>query len=58
MYRYFKKTDGLTIVLDLSYVIGVEDMGDFRIILTPHFEFEVSDTIEDIFDDKKKFSLN
>jgi hypothetical protein len=59
VYRYFIKTDGLQAVLDISYMVCVEDMGDHRLISTPHFDIEVIDTIEDIFDNQKtKFSEN
>lgn len=58
MYRYFTKTDGHEVVIDVNMIMAVEDMGDCRVIVTPYFEFEVIDSMYDIFSDKKKFSEN
>ena len=49
MFRYFTKTDGLQVVINSTDIIGVEDMGEFRLILTPIADFEVIDTIQSIF---------
>jgi hypothetical protein len=58
MYRYFTKTDGLEVVIDVNMIMAVEDMGDFRVVITPYFEFEIRERVEEIFNDKKKFSDN
>lgn len=48
-FRVFTKTDGLEIVIDIKNVTDVEDMGDCRIVRTIMDEYEIQDTIDDVF---------
>ncbi len=50
MYKFFTKTDGLQIAIDMAMVMMVEDMDDCRILITPYFEVEVIETFDQIFD--------
>lgn len=49
MFRYFTKTDGLLVVVNNDDILGVEDVGSHRIVITVVAEFEVIDTIQSIF---------
>jgi len=58
MFRYFKNIDGYQIVIKTDAIIAVQDLGYHRLILTPFDEFEVQETLEEIFSNKATFSNN
>ena len=59
MYRYFTKTDGLKIYIKDEDIMGYEEMEDHVLIITVIGDFEVINTIDEIFNKKKQdFSNN
>ena len=59
MYRYFTKTDGLKIYIKNDDILGYEEMEDHVLIITVIGDFEVINTIDEIFNKKKQdFSNN
>ena len=59
MYRYFTKTDGLKVYIKNDDILGYEEMEDFVVVMTIIGDFEVINTIDEIFNNKKQdFSNN
>ena len=59
MYRYFTKTDGLKVYIKNDDILGYEEMEDFVVVMTIIGDFEVINTIDEIFNKKKQdFSNN
>lgn len=63
MYRYFTKTDGRKIYIKNDDILGYEEKEDCVIVLTVFGDWEVLNTIEEIFNDigyvgNLKFSKN
>ena len=58
IYRYFTKTDGMRIYLRESDIISYEEMEDHTLVTTIMEDYEVINTIEEIFNGKPKFSNN
>lgn len=58
MYRYFTKTDGLKIYLKDEDILGYEEMEDCVVVMTIIGDFEVINTIEQIFEKRQNFSNN
>lgn len=59
MYRYFTKTDGLKIYIKNDDILGYEEMEDCVLVLTIFGDYEVINTIDEIFNNKKQnFSKN
>ena len=59
MYRYFTKTDGLKVYIKNDDILGYEEMEDCVVVMTIIGDFEVINTIEEIFNNKKQdFSNN
>lgn len=60
MYRYFTKTDGLKVYIKPEDIIAYEEMEDHVLIITVIGDFEVINTIEEIFGNTQniKFSNN
>ena len=59
MYRYFTKTDGLKVYIKNDDIIAYEEMEDHVLIITVIGDFEVINTIDEIFNKKKQdFSNN
>lgn len=64
MFRYFTKTDGLKIYVKDEDILAYEEMEDHVLVITAIGDFEVVNTIEEIFngpkscDNNVKFSNN
>lgn len=58
MYRYFTKTDGLKVYIKNDDILGYEEMEDFVVVMTIIGDFEVINTIEEIFEKRQNFSNN
>ena len=59
MYRYFTKTNGLKVYIKPEDVLAYEEMEDHVLIITVIGDFEVINTIDEIFNKKKQdFSNN
>ena len=61
MFRIYTKTDGLQVVINSNDLIGVEDVGSHRIIYTIIKEFNIIETVHEIFKPESnvnKFSHN
>ena len=60
MYRYFTKTDGLKVYIKPEDILAYEEMEDHVLIITVIGDFEVINTIEEIFGNTQniKFSNN
>lgn len=58
MYRYFTKTDGLKVYIKPEDIIAYEEMEDHVLIITVIGDFEVVNTIEEIFEKRQNFSNN
>ncbi len=58
MYRYFTKTDGLKIYIKNDDILGYEEMEDCVVVMTIIGDFEVINTIEEIFEKRQNFSNN
>ncbi len=58
MYRKFTKTDGLKLFIKLDDILAYEEMEDCVSIVTIIGDFEVLDTIEDIFDNNKNVNFS
>lgn len=58
MYRYFTKTDGLKIYIKNEDILGYEEMEDCVVVMTIIGDFEVINTIEQIFEKRQNFSNN
>lgn len=58
MYRYFTKTDGLKIYIKNDDILGYEEMEDCVVVMTIIGDFEVINTIEEIFEKRQSFSNN
>ncbi|MBK8820561.1 MAG: hypothetical protein IPN49_16305 [Saprospiraceae bacterium] len=59
MYRYFTKTDGLKVYIKPEDILAYEEMEDHVLIITVIGDFEVINTIDEIFNKKKQnFSNN
>ena len=59
MYRYFTKTDGLKVYIKNDDILGYEEMGAIVVVMTIIGDFEVINTIDEIFNKKKQdFSNN
>jgi hypothetical protein len=58
-YRYFTKTDGLKVYIRPEDIIAYEEEDDHVLIITVIGDFEVVDSIEEIFGTAKQdFSNN
>lgn len=49
MFRVFNKIDDLEVVINTSDIVNVQDMGDHRLICTIYDEFEIKESINEIF---------
>ena len=59
MYRYFTKTDGLKVYIKPEDIITYEEMEDHVLIITVIGDFEIINTIDEIFNPTKQdFSKN
>ena len=58
MYKYFTKTDGLKIYIKDEDIMGYEEMDDHVLVITILGDYEVINTIEEIFKSKPNFSNN
>ena len=59
MYRYFTKTDGLKVYIKPEDILAYEEMEDHVLVITVIGDFEVINTIDEIFNNKKQnFSNN
>lgn len=58
MYRKFTKTDGLKLFIKMDDILAYEEMEDCVSIVTIIGDFEVMDTIEDIFDNNKNVNFS
>ena len=59
MYRYFTKTDGLKVYIKNDDIIAYEEMEDHVLIITVIGDFEIINTIDEIFNPTKQdFSKN
>ena len=58
MYRYFTKTDGLKVYIKPEDILGYEEMEDCVVVMTIIGDFEVVNTIEEIFEKRQNFSNN
>ena len=60
MYRYFTKTDGLKVYIKPEDILAYEEMEDHVLVITVIGDFEVINTIEEIFGNTQniKFSNN
>ncbi len=58
MYRYFTKTDGLKVYIKNDDILGYEEMEDCVVVMTIIGDFEVINTIEEIFEKRQNFSNN
>ena len=58
MYRYFTKTDGLKVYIKNDDILGYEEMEDCVVVMTIIRDFEVINTIEEIFEKRQNFSKN
>lgn len=61
MFRIYTKTDGLQVVININDLIGIEDVGSYRIIYTIIKEFNITETVSEIFmpeSNVNKFSHN
>lgn len=58
MYRKFTKTDGLKLFIKMDDILAYEEMEDCVSIVTIIGDFEVLDTIEDIFDGNKNVNFS
>jgi len=58
MYRKFTKTDGLKLFIKMDDILAYEEMEDCVSIVTIIGDFEVLDTIEDIFDSNKNVNFS
>lgn len=60
MYRYFTKTDGLKVYIKTEDILAYEEMEDHVLVITVIGDFEVINTIEEIFGNTQniKFSNN
>ena len=58
IYRYFTKTDGMRIYLRDADILSYEEMEDHTLVTTIMEDYEVINTIEEIFNGKPKFSNN
>jgi len=58
MYRKFTKTDGLKLFIKMDDILAYEEMEDCVSIVTIIGDFEVLDTIEDIFDSNKNINFS
>lgn len=58
MYRYFTKTDGMKIYIKDEDIMGYEEMDDHVLVITILGDYEVINTIEEIFKNKHNFSNN
>jgi len=58
MYRKFTKTDGLKLFIKMDDILAYEEMEDCVSIVTIIGDFEVLDTIEDIFDNNKNVNFS
>lgn len=58
MYRYFTKTDGLKVYIKNDDILGYEEMEDCVVVMTIIGDFEVVNTIEEIFEKRQNFSNN
>ena len=60
MYRCFTKTDGLKVYIKPEDVLAYEEMEDHVLVITVIGDFEVINTIEEIFGNTQniKFSNN
>ena len=58
IYRYLTKTDGMRIYLRDADILSYEEMEDHTLVTTIMEDYEVINTIEEIFNGKPKFSNN
>jgi uncharacterized protein with ACT and thioredoxin-like domain len=58
MYRYFTKTDGLKVYIKNDDILAYEEMEDHVLVITVIGDFEVVNTIEEIFEKRQNFSNN
>ena len=59
MYRCFTKTDGLKVYIKPEDIIAYEEMEDHVLIITVIGDFEIINTIDEIFNPTKQdFSKN
>ena len=59
MYRCFTKTDGLKFYIKPEDILAYEEMEDHVLVITVIGDFEVINTIDEIFNNKKQdFSNN
>ena len=58
MYRYFTKTDGLKVYIKPEDILAYEEMEDHVLVITVIGDFEVVNTIEEIFEKRQNFSNN
>ena len=59
MYRYFTKTDGLKVYIKPEDILGYEEMEDHVLVITVIGDFEIINTIDEIFNPTKQdFSKN
>ena len=58
MYRCFTKTNGLKVYIKPEDVLAYEEMEDHVLIITVIGDFEVINTIDEIFNKKKQYFSN
>ncbi len=58
MFRYFTKTDGFRIYVKDEDILAYEEMEDHVVVVTAMGDFEVINSIEEIFNERSRFSNN
>ena len=58
MFRYFTKTDGLKVYVKDEDILAYEEMEDHVLVITAIGDFEVINSIEQIFNEPLRFSNN
>ena len=49
MFKVLTDLEGFNIMIKADAITAVQDMGEFRLVLTPFDEFEVRETLSEIF---------
>lgn len=57
MFRIFTKVDGMRVFIKNEDIISYEEMEDHTLVITVIGDFEVIESVDSIFNEKKKYKF-